>query len=920
VARSGRLAVTADRGRARGGLALEALLLLLGAACVWLEVSGSPLAGRLVPACLAVGSAAGAAVLFLSAAGRPDRSARPWRALAVAGALLSAGQVLATVRGTAGGHSVGGPEDLPMLAAVPVAIAGALWLLPPRAGRRVGSRVLLDGLIVTASLTVLGHVVLGDLFTTGAGVAEEFLSVGHPLIAAVLCGVGLVPVTAVAEPRRSAATWLLGTFLAMSVVAVAGALGRTTGEVLPTVLAELAWLGMLAAGARGAGADPGEPPPGTPAHRTLPLRGGLAALAAAGVLLAALTGGAAVGHPPTAVEASGGLVVVLLMSARTLVWALDAHRLTRRLQSAERRFRSLVHSGDAVTVVLDPAGRVSWVSGPVAEQLGWDDDELTGRPLVQLLHADSRALLARITAAVRAGTALSLPVTVRMSAPSGPWRDVEVLGAAPDRDAGSLVLHLRDVTERSTTQRELERMAYTDFLTGLPNRARLMASLDAAITRAAAGSPACLLLLDLDGFKSVNDVAGHDSGDLLLREVAGQLSGAARDGDLVARLGGDEFALVVDSGPSEALALAERLVALLDRTHRFPAGPAGPDGEPAAGPPLHVSASIGVAEIGRHGDASVTMRQADLALRTAKADGKNGVRACGQALVEETGRRSRLARDLPLALEREELRVVYQPVVGLAERRVLGLEALVRWEHPELGPVSPEEFVALAEEDGLIVQLQRWVIGTATAEHARLIAGGRDLRLAVNVSALHVQARCLVEDVAAALDRAGLPADRLMIELTESVFTDDAELLRSTLAALSDLGCVISLDDFGRGASSLTQLAGLPVDVLKMDRGFVTGIDSDPRRAALVAGVVDLGRTLGMDIVAEGVETPDQLAALAALGCRFVQGWLLGRPVPAAALVDLVDGFDPAVLDAGRAPADVSQDTLDTVHLAGRLG
>jgi len=295
--------------------------------------------------------------------------------------------------------------------------------------------------------------------------------------------------------------------------------------------------------------------------------------------------------------------------------------------------------------------------------------------------------------------------------------------------------------------------------------------------------------------------------------------------------------------------------------------------------------------------------------------------------VEEAGRRTRLARDLPLALEREELRVVYQPVVGLVERRVLGLEALVRWEHPELGAVSPEEFVALAEEDGLIVPLQRWVIRTATADHARLIAAGRDLRLAVNVSALHVQARCLVEDVASALQRAGLPADRLMIELTESVFTDDAELLRSTLAELSDLGCVISLDDFGKGSSSLTQLARLPVDVLKMDRGFVTGIDADPRRAALVAGVVDLGRTLGMDIVAEGVETPAELAALTALGCRFLQGWLMGRPVPAEALAAVVDGFDPTVLDGGSVPADTSRDAGDTshvshagVHLAGQLG
>ncbi|WP_409329786.1 putative bifunctional diguanylate cyclase/phosphodiesterase [Trujillonella humicola] len=906
--------------------AFGVLLLLLGAVCTAAELTGSSLDSWVVPACLATGSLAAVALVTRLTTGLRGRSGRPWRALVVAGALLASGQLVAGFRGVTADRSTGGIEDLAMLSAAPVALAGALWLMPTRAGRRIGSRALLDGSILTASLALLGHIALGGVLPAGGAAADELLATAYPLVAVALCGIGLLPVTAVAESRRRAATWMLVTFLGMAVVAVSGAVGRATGAPLPLLLADLVWLGTLATAARGAATDPGEPA-GPPEHHTLPLRGGLTALASAGVLLAVLTGAAALGRSVSTAEAVGGLVVVGLMSVRTLLWALDAHRLTRRLQNAERRFRSLVHSGDAVTLVLDAAGRVTWASGAVAAQLGWRADELAGRGLAALLHVASRAVLARLVAAVRSGSAVELPVTFRLGARSGAWHDVEVLGAAPDREAGSLVLHLRDVTERSTTQRELERLAYTDFLTGLPNRARLMAALDDAISRAPAGARSCLLLLDLDGFKSVNDVAGHDAGDALLREVAAHLSGAARERDLVARLGGDEFALVVDSGPEEALALAERLVRGLDRTHRFPAGASGPGGAPAVGPPLHVSASIGVAEIGRHGDASATMREADLALRTAKADGKNGVRACGQALVEETGRRSRLARDLPQALERGELRVVYQPVASLDERRVLGLEALARWDHPELGAVSPEEFVALAEEDGLIVPLQRWVIRTATAEHARLIAGGRDLRLGVNISALHVQARCLVEDVTTALEAAGLPADRLILELTESVFTDDADLLRSTLAELSDLGCIVSLDDFGRGASSLTQLARLPVDVLKMDRGFVTGLESDPRRAALVAGVVDLGRTLGMDVVAEGVETPAQLAVLRSLGCRLLQGWLIGRPVPAAELAAAVDGFDAGVLDVpaglpGNAPggATVSHATHDTVHLAGRLG
>ncbi|MFC4695803.1 putative bifunctional diguanylate cyclase/phosphodiesterase, partial [Geodermatophilus arenarius] len=638
-------------------------------------------------------------------------------------------------------------------------------------------------------------------------------------------------------------------------------------------------------------------------RRTLPLRGGVLAHGAATAALLAVAGGTVAGRPLPAAEAAATFVLVLLTSARTLYWARDAAALTRRLERTEGWFRALVHSGDAVTLVLDGSGRVTSATGPVAERLGVAEEDLIGRVLPGLLHPGDRDLLDRVSAALRDGTPDGLPAAGRLRAADGTWRDVEVSGAAPAagrRSGDGLVLHLRDVTERRAGQRELERLAYTDSLTGLPNRARFMAALDGALTQASRGRRSCVLLLDLDGFKAVNDVAGHDAGDRLLCEVADSLRAEARAGDLVARLGGDEFALVVDAGPDEALALAERLVARLDRTQRY-AAPGDPEG---AGPVLRTSASVGVTEVVAGADASATVREADLALRTVKAQGKNGVRASGEALVEESARRSRLARDLPAAIERGQLRVVYQPVAGVAERRVLGVEALVRWDHPVLGPVPPEEFIGLAEEDGLIVPLQRWVLQTATAEHARLVEQGRDLKLGVNISVRHLQARCLVEDVTRALQRSGLPTHLLMVEVTESVLMDDDERLLAELAELSALGCIVSLDDFGKGYSSLAYLARLPVQVLKMDRGFVSGIDTDPRGAALVGSVVDLGRTLGMDVVAEGVETREQMAVLTALGCRFLQGWLIGRPVPGPALPALVDAFDPAPLD-GPVPVAV---------------
>jgi diguanylate cyclase (GGDEF)-like protein len=458
------------------------------------------------------------------------------------------------------------------------------------------------------------------------------------------------------------------------------------------------------------------------------------------------------------------------------------------------------------------------------------------------------------------------------------------------------VLHLRDVDDRRTSERELARLAYTDYLTGLPNRARLMAALGAARSRAGDGEPACLLLLDLDGFKAVNDIAGHEAGDHLLVEVADRLRATVRDRDLVARLGGDEFTVLVRAGVGEATALAERIVTELAGVHRSVPVPGG-DPELV----FDVSCSIGLAELHPADDVATTIRHADLALRAAKAAGKSCVRRHGEAADSITGRRTRLARDLPDALSHGQLRLVYQPVVGTAERRVMGLEALLRWDHPELGEVPPEEFVPLAEDDGLIVPLERWVLEQATAELAGLLRQGRDLQLGVNVSVRHLQSGTLVPDVTAALGRAGVPPGRLMLEVTESLFLGEPDRADTDLQTLHDLGCVVSLDDFGKGYSTFAHLARLPVDVLKMDRDFLARVEDDPRSAALVRSVVELGRRLSIDVVAEGVETPGQLAALRDMGCRYLQGFLLGRPTPPADLLAVIDAVDEQLRDDDRA-------------------
>ncbi|MGY1681250.1 putative bifunctional diguanylate cyclase/phosphodiesterase [Geodermatophilus sp. SYSU D01176] len=885
-----------------------ALLGLLAVVTASLELTGHPLRAVLVHACLALASGATASVVGRAATRLSGPSGAPWRALALAAALLAVGQGITAVR--AGGDlGSGGVEDVPMLAAVPVAVVAAVRLLPARSSRRLGSRVLLDGAILTLAVGVVGHVLLADRLSEVESAADGLISVGYPAAGALLCGVGLVTVTAVRRARRRAAGWLLLTYVAMAVVAVSGALGHTVGSTATVVVTDQAWVAMLAAVVLGVRADRGDPAAPDHDQPAVPLRGVVLASAAAYAVQLVLVLSVLLGRPIAPAEAAAGAALVVLTALRMVLWAADGHRLTRRLLRTEGYFRALVHSGDAVTLVLDGTGRIGWASGAVEAQLGWTDRELTGRPLAELLDDGDRDLVARVAQAVRGGTTVGvLPATVRLRTRTGDRRDVDVTGAARAGAApagvsgpaarGGLVLHLRDVTDRSSSQRELERMAYTDFLTGLPNRARFMAALDEVSDGAA---PGCLLLVDLDGFKAVNDVAGHDAGDRLLCEVAETLRAAAREDDVVARLGGDEFAVLVRAGRAEATVLAERLVVLLDRDHRPPA----PDGSARGGLVLPISGSVGVAELRAGGDPAEAVRRADLALRAAKAAGKNCVRTTGEALDRVVDRRARLARELPDAIADGGLSLVLQPVVGVDEGRVLGLEALVRWRHPVLGDVPPEEFVGVAEDEGLIVPLQRWVLGAATAALAPLLAEGHDLQLGVNVSVRHLQAGCLAADVARALTASGVPAARLMLEITESVLVDAEDRVEQELAALRDSGCVISIDDFGKGHSTLARLSRLPVDVLKMDRDFVARIEDDPRTAAVVASVVELGRTLGMDVVAEGVETPGQLAALRRLGCRFLQGYLLGRPVPAAELPAVLAAPVSGVLDGAELASHV---------------
>jgi diguanylate cyclase (GGDEF)-like protein/PAS domain S-box-containing protein len=866
-----------------------------------LELAAPPVSATAGPLALAVATWAVAAHVVQRR--HQHRAAGHWRAFTVIAVLLGAGQALRGIAGAGVNPASAGLADLLLAATGPVTVLVFLGLVRS-AGGRVRGPVLLDAGVALLALGLLLEVVLP---ATAPG-ADRLLSQGYPLISVVLCAGGLVTFAGVGSARRAAAGWLLLALGCLAAAMLSGALAAGGPSVLLDVLTCSGYLAMLAAATLALAADPGPQEAGADGAAAVPLAGIVVSYCLSFGVLLVLLASLAAGRPVTAPEAGLLAALLLLTFLRTLVWARDGARLTQQVLRTESYFRTLVHSAADITFVLDAAHRITWASGAGRTPAAWPARDLEGKRLQDFVHPDDRAQLEGTLGTVGDD---GVGRVFRLRTRDGGWRAFEVVRTVPSAalqaparppaagtsgPAGTgLVLHLRDVDDQRASQQELERLAYTDYLTGLPNRARLMAALATARGRVADGHPACLLLLDLDGFKVVNDVAGHEAGDLLLVEVARRLRATVRDRDLVGRLGGDEFAVLVTAGVEEATALAERILLDLRGVHRsVPLPGADP------GLVFDVSCSIGTAALDPDEDVPTAFRHADLALRAAKAAGKDCVRRHGDAADSVTSRRTRLARDLPDALSRDQFRLVYQPVVGLAERRVLGLEALLRWDHPVLGEVSPQEFIPLAEDDGLIVPMQRWVLTQATAEIAGLLRAGRDLQLGVNISVRHLQAGCLVPDVTAALGRAGLPPRRLMLEVTESLFIGAHDRAEGDLTTLHEMGCVISLDDFGRGYSTFAHLARLPVDVLKMDLEFLAGIEDDERSAALVHSVIDLGRRLSIDVVAEGVETAGQLATLRDLGCRYLQGFLLGRPVPAVDLPAAIDGFDAALLDVGR--------------------
>jgi PAS domain S-box-containing protein len=569
-----------------------------------------------------------------------------------------------------------------------------------------------------------------------------------------------------------------------------------------------------------------------------------------------------------------GLLVVLsgltvLVGSQGVLWHRQ-RQLTGYLQRSQSSFRTLVKSSVDPVVILDDQLRVTFASESVTDLLGRDPACMVGRPITVHVHPeDGPALVAALSAPPAEGNDFAVR-TARVRHGDGRWRLIQatVRDLRADPDVGALVLYCRDVTARTPDPAgdpELLELSLSDAVTGLPNRAALVRRLG-TVQREATLRPFALALVGINGLDADVLAAGTEAAVLL--GVTSRLSRVLRGDDWLARGKDGDFVVVVDGSIAEAETLAARLVDTI-----------GPMAIP--GGTLHLTASAGVAALTSDVDTGEALRRGDLALRSARASGPGAVHRYDDALRIEQVRRSALRADLDGALDRGELRLVFQPVVDVVMHRTVSVEALLRWHHPLFGEVSPTEFVPLAEESPLITDVGRWVL----REACTTIAGLPDtsLAVAVNVSARQVRSGELVPDVLSALEISGLPASRLTVEITESVLLDDSHVLED-LTVLRQLGVRVAIDDFGTGWSSLAYLVGMPVDVLKMDQYFLANVQHDPARRAMCRAVLHLGASLGLPVIVEGVDSHAVLTLLRDMGHRYLQGYVLSRPLELAQL------------------------------------
>jgi len=867
---------------------------------------------------------AAAVSLWLGARRQASAFARGYRWLAGAAALYCAGLITQQVLGSALSPGSGlSFADLPPLLAVAVAAVGIVMLTtaekestgdrasaapggdgagPPESATAPVLPGLADGYVMAVALLVIGWVTLfsAEFHRSGERPGTFLLALVHPLADLAVLGALLPMVTTawrrVMLPYLALLAVLVGDALAVGQRALGGHPG-VAAQLLVLVAALLLgaapWRVAEASWTRRASSS---------AAATI-----IAALAAAVATVVVIANGLA-GAP------ASGAALIVAGGAGVLVLAVRVSMLVNQngvilgiWRESSRSLHELASRTSDVVLVCDLEGVISYAS-PAVGDYGYAPGDLAGRRLLDFVHPEDRGAVLTasrlaLAPAEASGSAGRFPARVR--AADGTWRHVEST-VVPYQVPGAprqIMVTARDVSDQVALRQQVAHLTFHDGLTGLPNRAYIEERTRDLLRDATTARRVGVIFLDLDRFTAVNDSVGHGAGDLVLAQAARRLRAAVPVHDTVARWGSDEFAVLVENsgGVPELSEIAERLVGVIAA-------------EPfrVAGQQIALTASVGMALAGRepqsHGPpdhpddpAGLVLRNADVAMSRAKEAGGDRAEVYAPHMHADVVRRLEIVTDLQRAISNGELTLQYQPVVELATSRVVGAEALVRWwRGGEV--VTPPEFLGAAEESGLIVPLGEWVLRQACAQGAAWRRASWDIGVAVNLSARQITAPGFTAGVAAILAETGLPSAALTVEVNERVLVEKDGLIADRLAELHQMGVRMAIDDFGTGYASLAHLRQLPLDIIKIDPSFVAGLGHDDTLTLLTRTVVQVGRELGLQVIAEGIEQPRQLSALREMGCDYGQGFLVARPM-AALGVEALMGTSGEACDEPNEPA-----------------
>ncbi|GAA4228577.1 EAL domain-containing protein [Actinomadura meridiana] len=893
--------------------------------------------GRAFIAWAEVGAAGAAAVSLLLSARLPDgvadtghdpRPTRVWRAswrwygIAAASWFLGALGSALTDGHSRSALSLSVPDVFYLFALMALVVG---LVAPIRLPRDAGAwlRYAADTYVCASAFFVLGWVALfGALYhRSGESPYEFLLELLYPLIDIVfICG-ALPFVLGAARGHRRLAWMGYGALSAVAVADIVATFVRLDGggpaDDPSDILRLAGLLLLLLVPWTGPAAEPEQPVDDIPEDETAPdaadepcgrmIGPGLApaaVAAAAGMFIAGHSVTGENGLEPAISITAGSAALVLIARLAGLLRENDA--LRRAVRTGEEHFRALTESINDAVLICDLDATVQYASAGALHTYHYTPDELLGRPLGDLIHPEDLPRVQDVFTgfldddqAGLDGFQDALRVSCRVRAADGTWLPTESTisrYSGSDDASARLLITTRDLSEQAALQRQVAHLTFHDGLTGLPNRSYFEERTREVLSRHPSAGEVAVVFVDLDGFTAVNDSSGHAAGDQVLAQAARRLRGNVQADDTVARWGGDEFAVLVQIPPDDretraTVELAGRLLRVLSA-----------DPYQVGDKQIVLTASVGIAfagdeerpdgagpEAGRRlrQTAADLMRNGDLAMARAKELGGGRVEVYAPHMHADVVRRLELGSDLQRAMAEEQFAIEFQPVVDLATSRVTGVEALLRWRRGTES-VPPEEFIGPAEESGLMIPLGGWVLREACREVARWRGDSWAVGLSVNFTARQIAAPRFVESVAAALEETGLPPHALTLEVREEVLVEDAGQNVERLVELRDLGVRLAIDDFGTGYASLAYLGQLPVDIIKIDPSFVAGLGSDETLTLLTRTIVRLGSDLGLTVVAEGIERPEQLQLLREMGCPRGQGFLVARPMEAERVESLV--------------------------------